>query len=148
MSVVSSKVDYLASSRRHIQDAYLLHSRGRLANAGQLFGFSVECGLKAVLVGYGVTTDTDGNIPRPTGYREHLPKLGQLITGLTVFPDGRSASFLLSRLPSLGDMHDWSVDHRYWRVSAIPLGASLGNWELAALEVDAFLDEAISQGII
>lgn len=148
MSVASPKVDYVASARRHIQDACLLHSRGRLANAGQLFGFSVECGLKAVLVGYGVATDPDGNIPRRTGYREHLPKLGQLITGLTILPDGRSASFLLSRLASLGDMHDWSVDHRYWRASAVPLGTSLSKWEMAALEIDAVLDEAISQGVI
>jgi hypothetical protein len=146
MSSTPPRVDYLASARRHLQDACLLSNRKRLANAGQLFGFSVECGLKAVLVRTGATVDSDGNLL--SGYREHLPKLGQLINNVTTLPDGRSASLLQSRLPSLNNMHDWNIEHRYWRPSAIPITSSLDKWEMAALEVDAFLDEAISLGII
>lgn len=148
MSAAHPNVDYLACARRHIKDACILLDRKRTANSGQLFGFSVECGLKALLVRTGVAIDPEGNILKTTGYREHLPKLGQLINSLMVLPDGRSASLLQSHLPSLKDMDDWKIDHRYWRTSAIPLAVSLGKWEMAALEVDALLDDVISKGMI
>ncbi len=142
------RVDYLASARRHIKDAHVLLHAGRKANAGQLFGFCVECGLKALLVRAGATVDADGNLLKSTGLREHMPKLGQLITTMTTLPDGRSAGMLHSHLAHLGMLRDWHTDHRYWRSPAIPLAASLDNWEMAALEVDSFLDDVISKGLL
>jgi hypothetical protein len=139
-------VDYVAASRRHIRDAHLLQHKGRLANAGQLFGISVECGLKSLLVRGGAPVDTDGNLD--WAYRKHMPVLGTLITGLTTLPDGRSASALQSRLPNLTALANWKIDHRYWSESAIPLATSLQAWEWAALEMDALLDEATAGGVL
>jgi hypothetical protein len=139
-------VDYVAAARRHIRDAHLLQHKGRLANAGQLFGISVECGLKSLLVRGGAPVDAQGNLTRP--YKEHMPVLGTLITTLTTLPDGRSASALQSRLPSLASLANWKIDHRYWSESAIPLATSLQVWEWAALEMDALLDEAAAGGVL
>ncbi|WP_333977214.1 hypothetical protein [Burkholderia cepacia] len=139
-------INYFDSARRHLGDGHCLQAAGRLANAGQLFGFSVECGLKAVLVRLGVQTTLDGNIARATGLREHEPKLSNAISTLSTLPDGRAASVLLAHLPSLGAMGDWSVDHRYWDTGSVPV-TSLGNWELAALEVDSMLDVAFGMGL-
>lgn len=139
-------VDYVVAARRHIRDAHLLQHDGRLANAGQLFGISVECGLKSLLVRGGAPTDAQGNLLSP--YREHMPKLGTLINGLMTLPDGRAAGLLHSRLPNLASMANWKVDHRYWRESAIPLTTSIEAWEWSALEMDALLDEAAGGGVL
>lgn len=138
-------VDYVASARRHVKDAHILLHAGRKANAGQLFGFCVECGLKALLIHIGKPVDNDGNILKP--YREHMNKLIPLITAMTTL-DGRVANALHSHLGHLGTLHDWHTDHRYWRSSAIPLATSLDNWEMAAVEMDAFLDDVISKGLL
>lgn len=139
-------VDYVAAARRHIRDAHLLQHHGQRANAGQLFGICVECGLKSLLVRGGASVDADGNIRKP--YREHLPKLDALVNGLMTLPDGRAASVLQSRLPNLVSLANWSIDHRYWHEPAIPLSASLQAWEWAAIEMDALLDEAAGGGVL
>ncbi len=139
-------VDYVAAARRHIRDAHLLQEGGRLANAGQLFGICVECGLKSLLVRGGASVDADGNLER--GYRKHMPELDTLISGMTTLPDGRAASTLQSRLPNLASLANWKIDHRYWSESAIPLSGSLQAWEWAALEMDALLDEAAAGGVL
>lgn len=139
-------VDYVAAARRHIRDAHLLQHAGRMANAGQLFGICVECGLKSLLVRGGAPVDAHGNVD--SAYRKHMPELGTLINGMTTLPDGRAASTLQSRLPNLTALANWKIDHRYWSESAIPLSASLQAWELAALEVDALLDEAAGGGVL
>ena len=144
----SPSVDYVASARRHIADAHVLQKAGRKANAGQLFGFSVECGLKAALVATGARVDADGNLQRASGWREHLPKLGTLITKISVLPDGRSASLIHGHLCHLSACDNWKTDHRYYRMSAIPLASSLDGWELAALETDLLLDDMKVSGLI
>jgi hypothetical protein len=140
------KVDYVAAARRHIGDAHLLQHHGHRANAGQLFGISVECGLKSLLVRGGASVDAEGNISKP--YREHLPKLDTLVNGLMTLPDGRSATVLQSRLPNLVSLAHWKIDHRYWSETKIPLSTHLGDWELAALEMDVLLDEVAGGGVL
>lgn len=141
------KVDYVVAARRHIRDAHLLQHQGRLANAGQLFGISVECGLKSLLVRGGAPVNADGDLLPP--YKKHMPQLDALIGGLTTLPDGRSASVLQSRLPNLASMATtWTIDHRYWNEPAIPLATSLQAWEWAALEMDALLDDAAAGGVL
>lgn len=139
-------VDYVAAARRHIRDAHLLQHEGRLANAGQLFGICVECGLKSLLVRGGATVDASGNLDK--AYRKHLPELDTLISGMTTLPDGRAASMLQSRLPNLASLVHWKIDHRYWCEPALPLAIWLQAWEWAALEMDALLDEAAAGGVL
>lgn len=47
---MGNEVNYAAAARRHLSDGRILQGQGRHANAGQLFGFSVECGIKALLL--------------------------------------------------------------------------------------------------
>lgn len=138
----AKRVDYEGCARRHFSDAGTLHHAGGHANAGQLYGFSVECGLKALLIQAGSPADADGTIAG--GFKEHLPRLAQIITAMTTLPDGRSASVLLAAVPHLGKMHDWHVDHRYWKVAALPR-QSLPNWAAAAHEMVSHLD-IVKQG--
>jgi len=120
-------VDYIGAARRHIRDAHVLQHARCLANAGQLFGICVECGLKLLLIRCGAVVDSAGNIEAQ--FKKHMPQLATLINGLMVLPDGRATSALLSRLPSLALLANWKIDHRYWSESAIPLTSSLQGWE-------------------
>jgi len=144
---IARQFDYKAASRRHHNDADLLRTGGRSANAGQLYGFAAECGLKALMVAHGVPTEPNGDIRRNNRYRKHLPYLSQLVATITVFPDGRAATRYVSMLPSLSHFTDWNVDHRYWLESMLPSG-SLLNWYAAAQQISAMLDAATADGVM
>lgn len=149
-------VDYAGAARRHLRDGELLYSRGRHANAGQLFGFAAECGLKAMLVACKVPVDADGGLPpthpsrpeRRHPLREHVPVLIDRITQHgQLIPDGMAATRYLATMPRLDDFKDWKIDHRYCREGALPL-PSVAGWRLAAGEVGAMLDAVEQDGVL
>lgn len=141
-------VNYVVSARRHFNDANILLGAGNASypNAGQLFGFTVECGLKALLLACGVTRDADGGVPGR--FRTHMPTLSNnIVTAGTLIPDGARSAHYHALLPSLHALSDWKVDHRYFIDSALPL-SSLPNWQLAAKEITEMIDQAIADGVL
>ncbi len=141
-------VNYVESTRRHMKDAQILMDAGRQANAGQLLGFSVECGLKALLVACGVKKDADGGVSSGSRLREHLPKLNtKIVSSGHLIPDGQRSTHYLAMLPSVDKFSDWTVDHRYFKASALPL-TSLPQWMLAAQEINEMLDQAEIDGVM
>lgn len=143
-----SPVDYVAAARRHHQDAQTLFNQGRAANAGQLFGLAMECGLKALLLAAGIPPDKDGSLPDRQRFRRHMPELSDQINAIGhLIPDGKLANTYLAMIPSRSDFKNWSVDQRYWRDSALPL-ADLPAWATAATEVGNMLDQAPQDGVL
>ncbi len=142
-------IDFKGAARRHFDDAKFLEGAARVPNAGQLYGFCAECGLKALLVAHGLPTEADGDILRKpkTGFREHMPTLSQRVSGLSVFHDGRQASTYMAMLPSIGVFADWLVDHRYFDRASLPL-ASVPVWGTAATEVVTMIDQAVVDGVM
>lgn len=140
MTATHKRIDYLTSARRHCKDADTLMNTGGRPNAGQLYGLSVECGLKAVLVQRGRPTDADGNLAAEL--RLHLPRLA---TEITTLLDGRAAGTLAAAVPHLTKLHDWKIEHRYWRSQEVPLASSLDHWQAAAREMLIHLDD-LTQG--
>ncbi len=140
------QVDFKGAARRHWADAEFLSQAGRLPNAGQLYGFMAECGLKALLVAHGLPTLPDGDIQNRAD-RKHMPSLAQSVSTLAAFPDGRAATRYLSLLPDLAHFNDWSIDHRYWAELVLP-GGSLPDWREAARQVGAMLDAATADGVM
>lgn len=133
-------VDFISAARRHYKDACLLLTEGRNANAGQLLGFSIECGLKALLLACGVKADAEGDIPSGK-FRQHLPTLSERISAIDeATPDGRKTQSYMAKIPSLNHFSDWRIHHRYYRESEIPL-TSLPAWERAAKEMNKLLDQ-------
>ena len=152
----STSVAYEHAARRHLTDADTLFNQGRFANAGQLYGFVGECGLKAMLLACGVTPSADGGIPgehpakpgKPHPLRQHMPSLtGRIAAHGQLIPDGPQATKYMATMPSLGHFNDWSIDHRYWRDAALPL-ASVSSWRSAAQEVCTMLDQAKQDGVL
>ena len=92
--------DFKDSHRRHWQDAELLFCNNRSANADQLYGFSVECGLKALM-------HKMSNKPVP---KLHADKLWQ---HFKTFAKGRSGRWYHFKLPQGEPFRNWLVDDRY-----------------------------------
>lgn len=142
------RVDYVASARRHHRDAQLLWAEGRAANASQLWGLAMECGLKVVLLAAGVVPEADGSLPDRRRFREHLPTLADRVDLLGhLIPDGRLAHRYLALLPGRAAFANWAVDQRYWHEDALP-AATLPAWQAAADEVARMLDEALLDGVL
>lgn len=147
-TLTSPPTDYVSAARRHLKDAHILMHQGRNANCGQLLGFTVECGLKALLIACGVTPDADGGIPTNNQFRKHMPLLfNAIVSNGHIIPDGQRSAHYHAMLPNVSAMSDWSIDHRYFKESALPL-TSVTQWELAALEISEMLDQAIVDGVM
>lgn len=147
-TLTSPSTDYVSAARRHLKDAHILMHQGRSANGGQLLGFTVECGLKALLIACGIGPDADGGIPNRNQFRTHMPMLlNTIVSNGHLIPDGQRSAHYHSMLPNASVMSNWSVDHRYFKESALPL-ASVTQWDLAALEISEMLDQAIVDGVM
>lgn len=148
MSTATQLINYAEAARRHLRDAETLYTGGRPANAGQLFGFAAECGLKAMLIACKVSPEPNGDLPRRHRLRVHIPDLSDRITQFgSLIPDTASATRYMASLPSLSQFDNWSIDHRYWQETALPL-TSVPDWRAAAGEVAAMLDQIKEDGVL
>src|ERR1039457_4541548 len=107
-------VDFHGSALRHIADADLLESNNRLPNAGHLYGYVAECGLKALLIGLGYPTDLEGSpAQKKPNFRVHINGLLAPATfmSLNLFLNGRAGAKYLALISGIGDFSDWRVGH-------------------------------------
>lgn len=149
MPSTRQKINFHGAALRHHVDAGLLHQNQRDANAGHLYGFVAECGIKSLLVAGGLTTDTDGDIIKVrarTDFRWHVDKLANQIAQVQTFLEGRQMAGYLACIPDIGNFSDWKTDHRYYDEASIP--ASLVKWCAAASQVMTMLDAAKADGAI
>ena len=129
MTVSAKLVDFHQAARRHFDDAELLLNQTRQANAGHLYGFAAECGVKALLVRKGYPSDpVSGEITEKKSkkFRVHIHELNENINMIYTFLDGRGAAKYLAMIPSIGFFSDWKTDHRYYIESALP--PSVSKW--------------------
>jgi hypothetical protein len=148
-------VSYKESAKRHFVDATRLETaRGTsFGNASQLFGFSAECSLKALLIGLGLTTDADGSV-RDRRRFGHLPFLWR---EFTTFAQGRNGakyvSFLNPGTPNRyqDSFQNWSVDHRYrnnsWHDQNVH-NAVVAEQRIGAKRCIQALQKAILDGVV
>jgi hypothetical protein len=148
-----STVNFPLAAKRHWYDASLLESNGRTGNAGQLYGFSAECGIKSLLIGLGYPCDHDGSPEKkknlPSGVpeiRKHIHELVGVIGDIQIYASGRSGAKYSAMFPSINNFAKWSTEHRYWVDAAIP--NSLPAWKAAAKEVMGMLDAAFLDGVL
>ena len=146
-------IDFPMSAKRHWHDADLLERNGRAGNAGQLYGFSAECGLKALLIALGYPCDLDGSPQKkkhlPFGLpeiRKHINELVGVVGDIQNYANGRSGAKYTALFPNISNFANWSTDHRYWVDTAIP--NSLPAWKAAAKEVMGMLDAAFLDGVL
>ena len=102
--------DFLDSHLRHWEDAEMLSQAtpARLANADHLYGFSAECGLKWLMIMFGMRPNpTTGDLEKID--RKHINKIAQR------YESYRSGHPLAAAyaLPQSTPFDDWDVDQRY-----------------------------------
>ena len=66
--------DFLDAHKRHWADAEYLFNGSRWANADQLYGVSAECGLKRLMVAFGMDFNIIKGIPVEREDRVHANK--------------------------------------------------------------------------
>ncbi|MFA5920224.1 MAG: hypothetical protein WC856_02895 [Methylococcaceae bacterium] len=147
------KINFSASAKRHFNDALLLEESNRLANAGQLYGFCAECGIKALLISLGYPTDAEGS-PAPVkkpmlgkpNIRKHINQLLEIKSEIDTYASGRNGAKYLALIPSINSFSDWLVDHRYYAQHQIP--SSLPAWKSSATEMMKMMDVASIDGVL
>ena len=66
------KADFLDAFERHWVDAELLFQKERLPNADHLFGVAAECGLKRLMLSFGMPCKDNG--PKDINDRKHCDR--------------------------------------------------------------------------
>jgi hypothetical protein len=134
--------DYLDAMERHWLDAeQLFHPPlSRLANADQLYGLSAECGLKALMMKWGMTLNLH-NAPAHRDDRTHA----DLIWGQ--YETYRQGRFTTLALPPTNPFDDWSIHHRYAHRSCFQKAVVEGHRQ-GAVEVQQIVKEAERIGVL
>lgn len=101
--------DFPNAHIRHWRDAELLFKAQRWSNADQLYGFSAECGLKAVMEANGMPVDSTGT---PTE-RDHKKHIKELWPAFFSFDHPRQTTKLLHLLSESNPFSTWSHHNRY-----------------------------------
>ena len=139
---VDHPADYLNAHFRHWRDAELLLQAKRWSNADQLYGFSAECGLKAVMKANGMTVDPTTGVPKERRHRKHIQELwGAFLS----FNHPRQTGDFFHLLPQSNPFSAWSHHNRY--ANSKHFGESVvGPHREAALVVRRFCTRLLVSG--
>ena len=138
--------NFLDAHRRHWDDAELLFGRSRWANADQMYGFSAECGLKAVMRGLGMQVDVHGT-PVDQQHRQHVQVLWPIFL---TFATGRGGAHwvpYLRQVPTQNPFANWSHHDRYAHRAAFASN-SVAPHQAAARTVMNMVQSAAQAGLL
>ncbi len=99
--------DFLDAHSRNLEDAEKLLENARLANADHLYGMAAECGLKCLMVSFGMPVTGDGT-PVSENDRKHVNFIWPRYES---YRSGRLAGDYA--LPVSNPFRDWHVSQRY-----------------------------------
>ena len=103
------QADFWDAHHRHLRDADFLLSASRLANADHLYGMAAECGLKRLMVAFGMATRTSDGAPVDRDDREHVDKLW---VRYEAYRSGH-VNGVQCGLPSSAPFDDWCASQHY-----------------------------------
>jgi len=99
--------DFLDAHERHWEDAELLNEKERLANADHLYGMSAECGLKRLMICFGMSVGASG-LP-PDSDRKHADGIWDRFDAYRHgHPQGAGYA-----LPTNNPFANWKAGQRY-----------------------------------
>ena len=132
--------EFADAHRRHWDDAEVLFAHARWANADQLYGYSAECGLKAVMRALGMSVDPDG-VPEQK-HRKHVQALWPIFR---TFAEHHGGQWYLQQLPSGEPFHNWSHHDRYASTRHFSRQSTVRH-QNAAREIYLMLQRAVQEG--
>lgn len=135
------QTDFFDAHQRHWNDAEYLHQAQRWANADHLYGMSVECGLKRLMMAFGMSIDAQGS-PSDKKDRQHADGIW------TRFESYRhrhteGVGYALSANP----FADWEASQRYAAQSSFDQ-SRIERHQAGAQAVYALLKKAQKDGLI
>lgn len=103
------KTDFLDAHNRHWEDGLSLFQSQRWANADHLFGIAAECGLKHLMLVFGMPYDSGKNRPLK---KEDLAHINKIWDRFESYRSGHAqgASYIL---PVANLFNNWDVSQRY-----------------------------------
>ncbi|MGL5109950.1 MAG: hypothetical protein ACRC7J_12915 [Vibrio ordalii] len=108
------QADFLDAHTRHWVDAESLMQAQRWANADHLYGIAAECGLKSLMLVFGMPYDSVRNQPDNSRDRVHA---NGIWTRFQSYSNGRIGY----ALPANDPFSDWHVSDRYAKQSDFDL---------------------------
>ena len=136
------QADFLDAHERHWDDAETLFSAGRYANADHLYGMAAECGLKRLMVRFGMALDSAGS-PVVRGDKSHAKIIW---TRFESYRSGKmeGAGYGLSA-PNPFDT--WDISDRYAHQSSFNQ-ASVQVHQAGAATIRALIKKAQREGLL
>lgn len=104
------QADFLDAHQRHWDDAERLFQAQRWANADHLYGMAVECGLKRLMLAFGMPYDTAKDRPTREEDRRHANGIWARFESYRC-GHHQGAGYVLSATSN--PFHDWNVSQRY-----------------------------------
>lgn len=126
---------------RHFNDAELLLDKQRFANASHLYGLAAECGLKALMVKFGMPLSD--NSPQDRNDRVHADKIWQRYQS---YQSGHIAGAGYG-LTVQNPFSAWSVHQRYWKSSCIT-EQNAQSHQQGASQVESLVKKAQLAGLL
>jgi hypothetical protein len=137
------QADYLDAHERHWHDAELLMGQQRWANADHLYGMAAECGLKRLMLAFGMPYDEAKNRPQKREDREHADGIWARYESYRC-GHHRGAGY---GLPSPNPFDNWKVAQRYAHQSHFTQ-ALVHPHQTAAAQVRQLIKRAKREGLI
>lgn len=135
--------DFLDAHQRHWDDAERLFSAQRWANADHLYGLAAECGIKRLMLAFGMPFDAGKNMPAKREDRAHAhaiwARLESYRSGY-----GQSTEYAL---PVQNPFNDWDISDRYAHQSNFDQGRTLVHKNGAATICD-LIKKAQREGLL
>lgn len=133
--------DFLDAFHRHWEDAELLSQQSRWANADHLYGLAAECGLKRLMIVFGMPVKSSGD-PALTIDRVHAD---QAWVRYETYRSGHgSAKYTLS---GSNPFNGWHIGQRYANRANFNGTRAQAHRE-GAVEVRNLIEEAVKDGVI
>lgn len=137
------QADFLDAHERHWDDAERLFQAQRWANADHLYGMAVECGLKRLMLAFGMPYDTAQNRPDKEKDRKHANAIWARFESYRC-GHHRGTGYVLA---GANPFDDWDVSQRYAHQSNFDQ-ARVESHQAGAQAVCCLIKKAQREGLI
>jgi hypothetical protein len=135
--------DFLDAHNRHLNDAEELFTTSRWANADHLYGLATECGLKRLMLAFGMAFDTIRDRPKDYDDRKHANGIWQRYESYRSGPR-QGAGYSLS---AVNPFQDWDISQRYANQSHFDRTRTVPHRN-ATRQVRALISKAQREGLL
>ena len=136
------QTDFLDANERHWKDAETLFALGRFANADHLYGVAAECGLKRLMIRFGMAVNTTGG-PAEKNDWKHANNIWARFEG---YRSGKVEGTDYG-LPAANPFDNWDVSDRYAHQSNFSQ-ASVQIHQAGAAAIGELIKKAQREGLL